>query len=65
MNANQSVEQIRFNYCFLFAGNFISELLLVVGQILITKWKAFGFDVNNWHKMERRKRAQYWTQIKN
>jgi hypothetical protein len=32
---------------FLFARNFISESLLVVGQILIIKRQAFDFDDNN------------------
>jgi hypothetical protein len=32
---------------FLFARNFISESLLVVGQILITKEQAFDFNVGN------------------
>jgi hypothetical protein len=36
------------------ARNFISESLLVVGQLRITKRQAFGFAVNNWCKMERR-----------
>jgi hypothetical protein len=37
VKANQLVEQLTFNYCFLFGRNFISESLLVVGQKLIKK----------------------------
>jgi hypothetical protein len=47
MKASQLVEQLRLITVFLFARNFISESLLVVGQILITKRHDFGFDVAN------------------
>jgi hypothetical protein len=50
MKANHLVEQLTFNYCFLFGRNFISESLLVVGQKPITKRQAFCFDVNHYFK---------------
>jgi hypothetical protein len=37
MKAHQLAEELWFNFCVLVARNFISESLLVVGQILIAK----------------------------
>jgi hypothetical protein len=49
---------------FLFARHFISGSFLVVGQILIAKRQAFGFDVSNLYKYGKKRKSQYWTQKK-
>jgi hypothetical protein len=64
MKANQLVEHLRFNYCFLFARNLISETLLVVGQLLITKSRRFILTLSAITLKMERKNVQYWTQIK-